>query len=174
MLSYICINLLFQSHSSIVSAAFRLGWTVQFTQSKDVLYTQTSLDLWLMAEMTSALILFCVPSVPKFLQSDTIQNLLLLSTRLGKSSHVSSSIGQIGHREDVTPYQELEGSDSILLEPPATPPSARLTGPQLDRSKSSHLQILRTTEIFISREENDNNVGRASTSQQDPWLGGLA
>ncbi|KAI0543497.1 hypothetical protein F4679DRAFT_109637 [Xylaria curta] len=158
---------------SIVSAAFRLGWTVQFTTSSDVLYTQTSLDLWLMAEMTSALILFCVPSVPKFLQNDTVRKLFSLSTRVGKSSRLSSSTGNIGHKADITPYQKLEGSDAVLLEPMkplTTPPSARLTGPQLDRSRPSHLQILRTTEIFISREGNDKNAGRASTSRQDPWM----
>ncbi|KAI0100020.1 hypothetical protein GGR51DRAFT_375879 [Nemania sp. FL0031] len=161
---------------SIVSAAFRLGWTVQFTTSSDVLYTETSLDLWLMAEMTSALILFCVPSVPKFLQSDTIRKLLSLPTRLGNSSHVSSNTGQIGNQADLTPYQKLDGSAAILLEPmqpPRTPPSARLASPQLDISIPSHLQILRTTEILIEHEENDSNANCSLTSPQDPWMEGL-
>ncbi|KAJ3577266.1 hypothetical protein NPX13_g3300 [Xylaria arbuscula] len=152
---------------SVVSAGARLAWTVRLTKYKDVLYNEAALGLWASAEMTSALIVFCVPSVPKFLQSRIVTRLLSLLTRAGNDSHSPRSAGQLRHQEGIRQYYELMGSDAVLLEaiqsPPA-PPSVHLTGPHLDTPRPPNLRILRTTEIITSQEGNENKSATSSAA----------
>ncbi|KAI1359265.1 hypothetical protein F5Y08DRAFT_332493 [Xylaria arbuscula] len=156
---------------SVVSAGARLAWTVRLTKYKDVLYNEAALGLWASVEMTSALIVFCVPSVPKFLQSRIVTRLLSLLTRARNDSHSPRSTRQLRHQEGIRQYHELMGSDTVLLEamqsPPA-PPSVHLTGPHLDTPRPPNLRILRTTEIITSQEGNENSTSEAPTFRQYP------
>ncbi|KAI1174107.1 hypothetical protein F4777DRAFT_555233 [Nemania sp. FL0916] len=158
---------------SVASAGIRLVWLVQFTESKDVLYSETSLALWVTAEMTSALIVFCVPSVPQFVQIKAVRRLLRLSTKHGTSHRDSSGTGQVRYEEHTRPYQKIGGLDAMPLEglqPPIALHHTNMSGLQLDASRQANLKILRTTEIFTSRETIENDASDASTVQQYPWM----
>lgn len=58
----------------IISASFRVHASVRYLLSSDKTYTLTIVALWGVAELTCAILIFCVPSIPKLFRDSGASN----------------------------------------------------------------------------------------------------
>ncbi|KAI1127337.1 hypothetical protein F5Y10DRAFT_243138 [Nemania abortiva] len=164
---------------AIIAAGFRLAWTVEFETSSDVLYRQSSLGLWVAAEMTSAILVFCVPSVPRFTKNNGLSGMFSTLAKWKKSSRTADSTDPSRPSAgrwpaDERSYQRIQGPDSIPLDTLKSSTTLRPTyspGPQRGLSRQHDLEILRTTHIVTSSEHSSGQDVEGPIIRQHPWEG---
>ncbi|KAI3319622.1 hypothetical protein HD806DRAFT_538969 [Xylariaceae sp. AK1471] len=164
---------------AVVAAGFRLVWTIQFIRSTDVLFRYAAIGLWLTAEMTSLIVVFCIPSIPKATKSMGMPQILSSLRTWKKSTQDADGTGatwpsvdrrQTGARS----YQEIDGHNFIPLDTMGS--TTRLNpdsspGLQKQQPEQPALRIIRTTHIVTTSHENiSHGTAEIPVNRQHPWV----
>jgi hypothetical protein len=165
--------------SACISAALRLRATVDYLRSPDATYYVSGMALWCLAELTSAVLVFCIPAIPKIFRdkgvltrfADTLRSWSLLSTKRTTKGEDSSWTTAPGseltsyHRLDENNAQRMgvvsgasngfEKSDDALVYPPqvAVQPG----------------QVVRVTHFHSTVEDQRPGVPMNDQSWRTPW-----
>ncbi|KAI2637750.1 hypothetical protein GGS26DRAFT_426104 [Hypomontagnella submonticulosa] len=161
-----------------IAAAFRLATTVQYAREQDITYIFSALTLWVYAETTCGVIVFCMPMVPKAFISLGFSGMLSSlktwwhgTTEEKKSKSGAGSIWARTSPRRLKPrlYQELEEN--------TLPLSTR--GNDTDVDGSYQLQevqqcskgIVRTTHFTTTDSVVDGQLdpARDQLNRQHPW-----
>ncbi|KAI5921031.1 hypothetical protein F4810DRAFT_679833 [Camillea tinctor] len=146
-----------------VAAAFRLVVTVQYSRAQDNTYDFSRVTLWVLAEMTSGIIILCVPALPKFLSSLGIPK-KLSSLKSWVDSSISDTRGVRYNpsqgRSTPRRYHDLDGNMSIPLG--NFPEGSQTRWNSFQEVNQQHAgpaesAILRTTHVSTTFSENNSN-----------------
>ncbi|KAI0386349.1 hypothetical protein F5Y04DRAFT_275956 [Hypomontagnella monticulosa] len=163
---------------AIISAGFRLDACIRFYESVDKTYDVTAVALWGISELTCAMLVFCVPSIPKIFRESRLRirfptaivswlNLLPKSTNSKSGSTWPGkklpldSLYEPGHNSEpsVRRYGLAEAGDW---------PLERTNDRIFDHLNHSEAGIMRTTEI-VSTEEGNGHLNADFPQHQSPW-----
>ncbi|KAI1078775.1 hypothetical protein F5B20DRAFT_192027 [Whalleya microplaca] len=160
---------------AIASACCRVIWTVWLLRSDDIIYRVTALGLWVSAEMTCGIIVFCVPSVPKAvasLNSFKIWNSFKSWPRFSESTPKDFNTDPSLSNNSQNSYQKLDGQSSLPLQklgPVTLTKPCSLTAHK-SRSGLDNSSILRTTHVTSrSHDDIDRVTAEDQFNRQHPW-----
>ncbi|KFA60712.1 hypothetical protein S40285_09184 [Stachybotrys chlorohalonatus IBT 40285] len=161
---------------TVICAVFRLAATIEYLNSDDVTYRLCAMALWCQAEMCCAILVFCIPTIPKIFSEKTAVHRFFSSLRSSSSGrwsrhrdHQSGSTwehtkGQLPSYNSSKPGTYRHVSDSAATRDSAeAPPLQQFTSTEhlngVPRSAYQPPQtgggIMRTTEVLVDgRREN--------------------
>ncbi|KAI1259674.1 hypothetical protein F5Y18DRAFT_442860 [Xylariaceae sp. FL1019] len=131
--------------SGCIAAAYRLYASIHYSQASDVTYGVGGLGVGIAAEQTCAILVYCVPNIPKFFKE---KRYLLSSFKslFSRSTHISSTpsytFNQMPGRSDKLPSQDSY-PDASRVDPYS------FAGPERDM-EINHLAILPGQAVVIT------------------------
>lgn len=93
--------------SAVISAICRLAATIDYLRSPDATYYVSATALWCVAEQTCAILVFCVPIMPKAFKDNKYFRRLLTTARSSKNT--SKDIKDWGSTSQQNRYREIDG-----------------------------------------------------------------
>ncbi|RYP78426.1 hypothetical protein DL771_000611 [Monosporascus sp. 5C6A] len=159
-----------------ISAACRLAATVNYLLSPDATYLVSGVALWCIAEQTTAMLVFCIPALPKMFHDSTLLSKIRSSfrTRSGKdegSSWTADSKHQLPNYrkivdENGVPLDNLESRAAR-----AFCSTEQLQTPLSDMPKAAiHPEgIIRTTRFETKEEHCGDGAPADQQTFRFPW-----
>ncbi|KAI1768206.1 hypothetical protein GGR53DRAFT_479376 [Hypoxylon sp. FL1150] len=162
-----------------VAAAFRLVVTVEYLEGQDVTFDFSRVTLWVLVEMTSGLIIFCVPMLPMAFNGIRSTGILSLPkswpSKVSSYNEVQSWSQGAPKRSRLRPdqYRELDETVNISLHDLNSGPSPRdlESGEQTKHTMPTESGILRTTHLVTTISpagDGPDPLGNAP-KHQSPW-----
>ncbi|RYP85595.1 hypothetical protein DL769_000936 [Monosporascus sp. CRB-8-3] len=167
-----------------ISAACRLAATVNYLLSPDSTYLVTGMALWCIAEQTTAILVFCIPALPKMFRDAALLSKIRssfrtwsgLSTRRSGKDEPSSWAADSGHQ--LPNYRKIVDENGVPLDnlesraARAFSSAEQLRAPHGDVPKAAVYPegIIRTTH-FETKEEHCGEGAPADqqTTFSFPW-----
>ncbi|KAI1778812.1 hypothetical protein F4818DRAFT_230005 [Hypoxylon cercidicola] len=164
-----------------ISAAFRLNATIQYLLSEDATYYVSGMALWCLAEITSVLLVLCVPTIPKVFRDTAILSKIQQSWRswsLFSARHSRNTSGSefVDFPSQSQTYRVINGRrgtpKNVHL---GRITSSRVTGQWQDHRKDipqvsvGPRGILRTIDFETAEEAHKTGVTVDGRNYTIPW-----
>ncbi|KAI3326934.1 hypothetical protein HD806DRAFT_531530 [Xylariaceae sp. AK1471] len=166
---------------TIISAGFRVDASVHFFKSEDKTYQVFAVALWGIAELTCAILLFCVPSIPKIFRDSRLSikfptsfaSWIKLPTKRNKYGPSSTWPSFESNRLPVDTLREPHhGNDMAVRQYNSAKAQSWQLETQnraLDDMEYPQAGILRTTRIIATEEPNTYTRNENFSQFQPPW-----
>ncbi|RYP18927.1 hypothetical protein DL765_003605 [Monosporascus sp. GIB2] len=166
-----------------ISAACRLAATVRYLRSPDSTYFVSGMALWCIAEQTTAILVFCIPALPKMFRDSTLLSKIRssfrtwsgLSTR--RSGKGEGSSWTPDPKQQLPNYRKIVDENGVPLDnlesraARAFGSAEQLRSPSDDVPKAAvHPEgIIRTTRFEAREEHCEDGTPADQQTSRFPW-----